>query len=178
MFTDYGEGYRKGDVISTSLDLVTGHIAYYKNGRCMGIAFTVPKELIGEKIYPTVAVRRMEFKLNFTDFLFTPKQFMKTGFVGQKFFQVEEKKEEGKNYFETLPDPVLAELLEFLDDKTLLRIQFQNKQFKRVVTNFFLLQKRELVCFYTKLSYKDAVLGIPLSVGSDKKIFATGSNFF
>ena len=209
-FTDYGEGYRKGDVIGTSLDLVTGNIVYFKNGRCMGIAFTLEQELKGQKFYPTVAVRRMLFKLNFSNFIFTPNQFLKTGNVGPqmkkihneekgyllnivinkgkpvlqsrskpKTIQVEiqdDKKKQvffGPNLFEKLPDPVLAELLDLIDSKTLLHVQLMNKQFSRVVKNYFLLQKREIQCFHTKFSFKEAVLGVGVSVNGNE-IWSSG----
>lgn len=79
VFLDYGEGYRKGDIIGCCCDLETGNIVYFKNGRCMGVAFTVPTSLNGRKLYPTVAVRNMKFKLNFgrNGFCYTPEQFKK-----------------------------------------------------------------------------------------------------
>jgi hypothetical protein len=81
-FTDYGEGYRKGDVIGCALDLSTGDLVYFKNGRCMGVAFTISANR-NRLLYPTVAVRNMKSQLNFgaNGYAYEPEQFKKTGFA-------------------------------------------------------------------------------------------------
>lgn len=51
-------------IIGCALDLVSGDIAFFKNGRCLGIAFTVPKELHDQLFYPTIALRNMSVKVD------------------------------------------------------------------------------------------------------------------
>jgi hypothetical protein len=84
-------GYRKGDIIGCAFDLVNGDIVFFKNGRCMGIAFTVPKVYYGTKIYPTIATRNAKFQLNFGEkgFVYTPKEFKLEGHATKRIIKKE-----------------------------------------------------------------------------------------
>ena len=36
----YGEQYAEGDVIGMKLDMYRRELSYYRNGKCLGVAFT------------------------------------------------------------------------------------------------------------------------------------------
>jgi hypothetical protein len=228
-FIDFGEGYRKGDIVGCSLDLVTGNISYFKNGRCMGIAFTVPREYHGYKLFPTVAVRYMKFQLNFgrDGFTYSPVEFMKQGAVKKiskklipnpnprgsynldiiiqksgavdllaksppKFVSPEKtqkvkiflhlvtlfKKNEwvpsGPNYFERLPWEVIAIILDYLDIKSLINAGQASFLLRRVKNRYFLAEKRELICFHSKVDFHEDILGVGILADHPKTIKSSG----
>lgn len=58
-FTDYGQPYgEKFDIIGCILDIDRGELKFTKNGRFMGVAFSIPRQqLEANAIYPTVCVK-------------------------------------------------------------------------------------------------------------------------
>src|SRR5689334_6786206 len=66
----------------------------------------------------------------------------------------------GPNYFERLTHDVLALILDYLDQQSILLASNVCKQFKAVIRKHFLLERRELICFHSKVSFREAVLGV------------------
>ena len=64
-FTDFGETYGKGDYVGCCLDIDAGEIGYTKNGKDLGIAFTIPKNMLKSAFYPCVCLKNAEVHLNF-----------------------------------------------------------------------------------------------------------------
>lgn len=67
-FEDYGESFKKDDVVGAFLDLngPSAVITFTKNGVSQGVAFEVAKEdLAGKALYPHVSSRNYKFEVNF-----------------------------------------------------------------------------------------------------------------
>jgi ATP-dependent RNA helicase DDX1 len=64
-FDDYGEAFGLNDVIGCALDLATGAASFSKNGRDLGIAFTVPAGHRAEALYPCVVLKNAQMGFNF-----------------------------------------------------------------------------------------------------------------
>lgn len=65
-----------------------------------------------------------------------------------------------QNYLERVPREITAIFLDMLDDNSLKLAASAYWRFREVVTKYFLLKRRELVCFYSKISFKEEVLGL------------------
>mmetsp|Transcript_17548 Transcript_17548/g.49369 ORF Transcript_17548/g.49369 Transcript_17548/m.49369 type:complete len:720 (+) Transcript_17548:28-2187(+) len=79
-FNDYGVKFGKNDVIGCYLDCDEGEISFAVNGEHQGMAFTVPKHMLGFPIYPALVLKNAEVRINFgaTPFAHPPLQ----GFCG------------------------------------------------------------------------------------------------
>ncbi|KAK5972385.1 SPRY domain protein [Trichostrongylus colubriformis] len=68
VFTDYGDSFGVGDVITAELDFEKGNISFWKNTECMGVAFanvTIPED---EAVYPHICVKNCRVSVNFGTF--------------------------------------------------------------------------------------------------------------
>ena len=80
-FDEYGESYGKGDVIGCSIDLdASGDIKWFKNGKDLGKAYTIPANLKGHAFYPAMCMKNAELKFNFGECMFA--HMPKDGCVG------------------------------------------------------------------------------------------------
>jgi ATP-dependent RNA helicase DDX1 len=69
-FDSYGELYGKGDVIGCYLDLGAGEVAFSKNGKHLGKAFSLPARMKNGKgggWFPALTMKNAEVALNFGD---------------------------------------------------------------------------------------------------------------
>ena len=69
-FDSYGELYGKGDVIGCYLDLGVGEISFSKNGKHLGVAFSLPARMKNGKgggWFPAITMKNAEVMLNFGD---------------------------------------------------------------------------------------------------------------
>ncbi len=66
-FDDYGEAFGKSDVIGCYLDLDNDEIAYTKNGRDLGLAFSIGRQCSGKEFFPAVVLKNAEMSFNFGD---------------------------------------------------------------------------------------------------------------
>ena len=69
-FDSYGELYGKGDVIGCYLDLSAGEIAFSKNGKHLGTAFSLPARMKNGKgggWFPAITMKNAEVMVNFGD---------------------------------------------------------------------------------------------------------------
>eukprot|EP00057_Strongylocentrotus_purpuratus_P033130 XP_790305.4 PREDICTED: ATP-dependent RNA helicase DDX1 [Strongylocentrotus purpuratus] len=75
-FDTYGEPFGMGDSIGCYLDLDGGEIYFSKNGKDLGLAFSIPGHLLKLAYYPTVVLKNAEMKFNFglTPFKNTPEK--------------------------------------------------------------------------------------------------------
>eukprot|EP01062_Namystynia_karyoxenos_P020708 TRINITY_DN1782_c0_g1_i8.p2 TRINITY_DN1782_c0_g1~~TRINITY_DN1782_c0_g1_i8.p2 ORF type:complete len:535 (+),score=197.56 TRINITY_DN1782_c0_g1_i8:81-1607(+) len=64
-FTDYGEPYTMGDVITALIDFDANVISFCKNGRWLGEAFRIPDWLRGVPMYPHVLTKNCRVRLFF-----------------------------------------------------------------------------------------------------------------
>jgi hypothetical protein len=66
-FEDYGEKYGDNDVIGCFLDLESTPrtISYSKNGKYLGIAFTIPGTMTGSVFFPAIVVKGAGAVFNF-----------------------------------------------------------------------------------------------------------------
>uniref|UniRef100_A0A2C9KQK5 SAP domain-containing protein n=1 Tax=Biomphalaria glabrata TaxID=6526 RepID=A0A2C9KQK5_BIOGL len=67
-FSDYGQSFGPGDVITAYLDLESDPviISYAKNGEDLGTCFEIPKEQLGENaLFPHALTKNTEFECNF-----------------------------------------------------------------------------------------------------------------
>ena len=73
-FDSYGEVYGRGDVIGCYLDLAGGEIAFSKNGKHLGRAFSLPAKLRAKGWFPAITLKDAEVALNFghSEFAFAP----------------------------------------------------------------------------------------------------------
>ncbi|WKY03673.1 hypothetical protein Q1695_004990 [Nippostrongylus brasiliensis] len=68
VFTDYGDSFGVGDVITAQMDFENGSISFWKNSEFMGVAFeniAVPE---GEAVYPHICVKNCRVSVNFGTF--------------------------------------------------------------------------------------------------------------
>uniref|UniRef100_T1J2C5 ATP-dependent RNA helicase n=1 Tax=Strigamia maritima TaxID=126957 RepID=T1J2C5_STRMM len=74
-FDDYGESFGMLDVIGCYLNLDEGKIKFSKNGKDLGNAFIIPKNLIQAGFFAAVVLKNAEMKFNFgnTDFKYKPE---------------------------------------------------------------------------------------------------------
>lgn len=70
-FVDYGEEFKDGDIIGTYLDKYEGKIGFTKNGKDLGIAFSID---INSPLYPTICIKSGSLSMNFgaTPFEYPP----------------------------------------------------------------------------------------------------------
>lgn len=73
-FDPYGEPFGLHDIIGCSLDLDERTVAWSKNGKHLGVAFTIPDTLSHCAFYPATTLKNAELKFNFGDqpFRFPP----------------------------------------------------------------------------------------------------------
>ena len=75
-FEDYGESFGLDDTIGCWLDCEVGDIGFCKNGRNLGVAFSIPPALRGHPLFPTVCLKNAEVAINFGNvpFAFPPPE--------------------------------------------------------------------------------------------------------
>ena len=66
-FDEYGEKFGKNDTLGCYLDLLSKEISYSKNGKDLGIAFRIDKDLIGCPFFPACTIKNAELSFNFGD---------------------------------------------------------------------------------------------------------------
>ncbi|RCN50452.1 SPRY domain protein [Ancylostoma caninum] len=68
LFTDYGEPFTVGDVVTAHMDFEKGNISFWKNNECLGEAFSnivIPED---EALYPHICVKNCRVSVNFGTF--------------------------------------------------------------------------------------------------------------
>ncbi|KIH57457.1 SPRY domain protein, partial [Ancylostoma duodenale] len=68
LFTDYGEPFTVGDVVTAHMDFEKGNITFWKNNECLGEAFSnivIPED---EALYPHICVKNCRVSVNFGTF--------------------------------------------------------------------------------------------------------------
>jgi hypothetical protein len=65
-----------------------------------------------------------------------------------------------------VPIDVVASILDYLDQPSLLHAIQVCTQFKRAAKRYFLAERREIVCFHSKMGYNQTILGIGIEVKS------------
>eukprot|EP00128_Syssomonas_multiformis_P017191 Colp12_sorted_trinity150504_noHs@1768 len=78
-FEDYGEAFGLNDTIGCLLDLEGLSIAFTKNGRDLGVAFTLPAHFRKSSFYPACVLKNAEVRFNLGD---TPFKFLPAGYKG------------------------------------------------------------------------------------------------
>lgn len=68
VFTDYGDSFGLGDVITAQMDFKTGNISFWKNLECMGVAFSNVVIPENEALYPHICVKNCRVAVNFGTF--------------------------------------------------------------------------------------------------------------
>lgn len=66
-FDDYGEVYQNGDTIGCFLDRGSNTISYSKNGKNLGLAFSIPHKLKNTPLFPAAVLKNAEMRFNFGD---------------------------------------------------------------------------------------------------------------
>ncbi|VDM39562.1 unnamed protein product [Toxocara canis] len=67
VFTDYGEPFQVGDVITTAVDLARGEISYWLNKQWMGVAFSEVHLMAGEVLFPHICTKNCKVAVNLGD---------------------------------------------------------------------------------------------------------------
>lgn len=75
-FDDYGEKFDVGDIIGGMLDLDQGTISFSKNGKDLGVAFTIPPEALDEPMHAAILLKNCTIRLNFTDPKYLPQGYL------------------------------------------------------------------------------------------------------
>ncbi|KAK6747793.1 hypothetical protein RB195_000780 [Necator americanus] len=68
VFTDYGEPFAVGDVVTAHMDFENGCISFWKNNESLGVAFSnivIPED---EALYPHICVKNCRVSVNFGTF--------------------------------------------------------------------------------------------------------------
>uniref|UniRef100_A0A0N4ZVM4 SAP domain-containing protein n=1 Tax=Parastrongyloides trichosuri TaxID=131310 RepID=A0A0N4ZVM4_PARTI len=65
IFSDFGEPFGIGDIITTILDISRGQIAYYKNDEYLGIAFDQTCFKDNDAIFAHIGIKNCKVKVNF-----------------------------------------------------------------------------------------------------------------
>lgn len=75
-FDSYGESFGINDTIGCCLDLDDAKMKFTKNGVDLGVAFTVPKNMVQNGFFAAVVLKNAEMKFNFgeTDFKYPPEK--------------------------------------------------------------------------------------------------------
>ncbi|VDL80164.1 unnamed protein product [Nippostrongylus brasiliensis] len=68
VFTDYGDSFGVGDVITAQMDFENGSISFWKNSEFMGVAFESVAVPEGEAVYPHICVKNCRVSVNFGTF--------------------------------------------------------------------------------------------------------------
>jgi ATP-dependent RNA helicase DDX1 len=73
-FEDYGEKYGNNDVIGCYLNWTARTVSYSKNGKPLGVAFSINETLVGSVIFPAVVIKGGGISVNFGEspFRFPP----------------------------------------------------------------------------------------------------------
>ena len=101
-FDDYGEKFGKNDTLGCYLDLCSKEISYSKNGKDLGIAFRIDKDLIGSPFFPACTIKNAELTFNFGDKEFKSdlaegyKGVSKSKHVSSQFTEFSQKSEKPK----------------------------------------------------------------------------------
>lgn len=75
-FDDYGERFDVGDVIGCSLDLNAKTVAFSKNGKDLGVAFSIPPAVLQEPMHAAILLKNCTIRLNFSTPQYLPQGFL------------------------------------------------------------------------------------------------------
>ena len=82
----------------------------------------------------------------------------------------------GPNHFAKVPNDPLVLIFELLSYVDLVHLAKTCKQFRHVINQYFLLEKRDLVCFHSKLTADATILGICVNI-ADNIMSSSGRHF-
>ena len=66
-FDDYGQSFGLNDVIGCYLDLQSGEMSFSKNGKDLGLAYSLPAPITKQSLFPSVVLKNAEMSFNFGD---------------------------------------------------------------------------------------------------------------
>eukprot|EP01127_Copromyxa_protea_P022781 TRINITY_DN8346_c0_g1_i1.p1 TRINITY_DN8346_c0_g1~~TRINITY_DN8346_c0_g1_i1.p1 ORF type:complete len:860 (-),score=123.23 TRINITY_DN8346_c0_g1_i1:76-2304(-) len=169
----YGERFTNGDVIGCGFHLATGTMAFWKNGKYLGVAFF--SRIVGglTQIFPTIAVWDATATAKFVPpFRFAPT---KESVIAHETIIAEQEEKAKKLREETpagraasergicldlLPSELIIELIDYLPMADAYNLAKSSKKFARMVFPFSLVERRFINCFYTKMTPEETVLGV------------------
>jgi len=185
---DYGEPFEKDDVIGCGLDLWSGQIQFWKNGNKLGPAYEVDNEYMNSTtrfftFYPSVSVYDASAKVCWNNGIrFSPIELQKKEEEAAKEEEKEEKKEEEEEVKEEeppkevtpesyegelvtcLPDELVIQIVEGLPLLDLHHFSKTCHRYSEMVSSLSLQERRNVICYHSKLPMTDAVLGVGVVV--------------
>jgi len=188
-FTDLGEQetFVEGDVIWAGVDFEENKAWFARNGKKVGKeeGYKLPEFLVGQKLFPVVGLQNSAVQLNFgtpkfvvpntegfmtidkhktvpkTDYLWYSRRDLPNGWNESLFLAEHEGKM--KN--------VSVNIFSFLRDSELLKCECVCTDWRRLISESYLLQRSKLRCSVLRCSFRECVLGMGLIVEytDDKK---------
>ncbi|XP_043242486.1 ATP-dependent RNA helicase Ddx1-like isoform X1 [Amphibalanus amphitrite] len=136
-FDDYGGPFGKDDVIGCYLDLDNLEMYFSKNGKDLGKAFDIPKQVANEGLFPAVVLKNAEMAFNFgdTSFKYPPSH----GFVAVSKAPEDSTLNNAasapqttakRGYAKNAPQAIILEPSRELAEQTLRQIQLFKKHLK------------------------------------------------
>ena len=175
-YTDFARSFNEGDTITCVLDLKGGYVYYGVNGQNQTPRHRLPITFKGQTFRPMIYLKNATVVVNMgpphfalNDLPFVPDH------VNPILEPAEETKENtdhteetndepGQNHIQYIPDHLLLEVFRFINIEDIHRIKPTCKQFARVIFGYRMVERQELCCFHTKMSFNDDILGVGIDV--------------
>jgi len=172
-----GESFKQTDTIAAGIDFEQNIAWFAKNGKKVGLAqgYSLPKYLMGRKLFPVVGLQNSTVQLNFGKFkmeipetegfltIDRHKNLTLTDFLWRTHPPVN-----WENLFsEVEPSKAAIPIFTFLTDSDLRNCLCVRKHWNKIIKESYLLQRAKLRCFHSRLSFRDCVLGVGIVIETD-----------
>jgi len=173
------ENLKVGDVLTTAIDLQRKKVWYGVNGKLLPVRSYTSGLNEGEHLVPVFQFRACRLLLNFDTPTKLIPRFRDAGFkllepklpVPLPNVQIQEWKDDKDASADVFPPQVFQVMVEFLPMGDIINARASCESVRSLIEECAIIPRREVHCFVTKQTWKEATLGVGLSCTKNEKKF-------
>jgi len=172
------QGMKVGDILTTAIDLQRKKVWYAVNGKLLPVRDYAKNPLVGEHLVPIFRFRACRLLLNFETPTKLIPRFRDAGFrllepkcpIASPLPAVAEWKQDREACADVFPPQVFQVIIEFLPMSDIINARASCASIRSLIEEAAIIPRREVHCFVTKNTWKEATLGVGLSCTKNDKL--------
>jgi len=171
-------GMKVGDILTTAIDLQRKKVWYAVNGKLLPVREYEKNPLQGQHLIPIFRFRACRLLLNFETPTKLIPRFRDAGFrilepkcpIASPLPAVAEWKNDREACADVFPPQVFQVIIEFLPMSDIINARASCASIRSLIEEAAIIPRREVHCFVTKNTWKEATLGVGLSCTKNDKL--------
>jgi len=172
------QGMKVGDILTTAIDLQRKKVWYAVNGKLLPARDYSKNPLCGEHLIPIFRFRACRLLLNFETPTKLIPRFRDAGFrilepkcpIARPLPAMAEWKKDREACADVFPPQVFQVIIEFLPMSDIINARASCASIRSLIEEAAIIPRREVHCFVTKNTWKEATLGVGLSCTKNDKL--------